>query len=97
MSLLPFLKRVEKVIGIHTWKKDSIWSKKSDFRGVEIVKGSFGGMGSFNDLIIHPMNKHSIKESEVESINKDLNYLRSKIYNLCQHIIRNADIKNHNH
>jgi len=54
-------------------------------------------MGSFNDLIIHPMNKHSIKESEVESINKDLNYLRSKIYNLCQHIIRNADIKNHNH
>ena len=31
-----------------------------DFRGVEQVFYSYGGMGSFNDLAIHPENGHAI-------------------------------------
>lgn len=40
----------------------------------------FGGMGSFNDLVLAPENKHEIKPSEVERANDLLIELRSKIY-----------------
>lgn len=44
------------------------------------VLSSFGGMGSLNDLVIHPMNGHSVGASELNSVNTRLQVLRSDIY-----------------
>lgn len=53
-----------------------------DFRGVEQVFGSFGGMGSFNDVIIHPLNGHQIEESEVSAVNDRFQWFKSNIWEL---------------
>ena len=40
----------------------------------------FGGMGSFNDLIISPMNDHDVKPEDEDRYNRDLDHLRDTIY-----------------
>ena len=34
--------------------------KRGSFRGIEKFEGAFGGMGSINDLVLHPINKHTV-------------------------------------
>jgi hypothetical protein len=55
-----------------------------DIRGVDLARSSFGGMGSFNDLIIHPMNGHEIQDSEVDRVNNRLQELQTSIYELTR-------------
>jgi hypothetical protein len=55
-----------------------------DFRGVELVFNSYGGMGSFNDLVIHPMNGHAIGYSDLETIDNELRRLQTHIYELVR-------------
>lgn len=44
------------------------------------VRGAFGGMGSLNDLVIHPANGHSVPEDQVAGANRRLDELRERIY-----------------
>lgn len=44
------------------------------------VRGVFGGMGSLNDLVIHPVNGHSVTDHQVAAVNQRLKELREKIY-----------------
>ena len=44
------------------------------------VLGFYGGMGSFNDLVIHPINGHSVADDEVGPVNDKLSALRSAIW-----------------
>ncbi|UIN29340.1 DUF6966 domain-containing protein [Microbacterium binotii] len=44
------------------------------------VRGVFGGMGSFSDLIIHPANGHAITDDQVAAVNRRLDELRQRIY-----------------
>jgi uncharacterized protein DUF6966 len=37
-------------------------------------------MGSFNDLVIHPLNGHSVAAQEVGPVNEELDRLRSVMY-----------------
>jgi hypothetical protein len=63
-------------------RKDAQRIKSLDFYGVEHLRTMFGGMGSFNDLVLHPRNGHSIKAVDVSAANEKLDELRSKIYSL---------------
>ncbi len=40
-------------------------------------------MGSFNDLMLHPINGHSVKENDISQMNKKLSIQRNKIYDLA--------------
>jgi hypothetical protein len=42
--------------------KDSLLIKNLDLHGVEHLLSAYGGMGSINDLLIHPTNGHKIEE-----------------------------------
>ncbi|MDR6198528.1 hypothetical protein QE374_000437 [Microbacterium sp. SORGH_AS428] len=44
------------------------------------VRGVFGGMGSFNDLVIHPANGHSVTDDRIVDANRHLDELRERIY-----------------
>jgi len=44
------------------------------------VLGLYGGMGSFNDLVIHPINGHTVAVDEVGPVNDKLSALRSAIW-----------------
>lgn len=59
--------------------KDAALIRRSDFRGVEHVLSAFGGMGSINDLIIHPINGHAVSEAETSIVNEKLEILLSSV------------------
>ncbi|MDY0829415.1 hypothetical protein SK224_09800 [Microbacterium sp. BG28] len=44
------------------------------------VRGVFGGMGSVNDLVIHPANGHSVTDDQIAAVNRRLDELRERIY-----------------
>jgi hypothetical protein len=51
-----------------------------DAHGLDRLLSGFGGMGSFNDLVIHPLNGHSVADQEVGPVNDELDRLRSVMY-----------------
>lgn len=55
--------------------------EQRDFRGVEIVRESFGGTGSFNDLVLHPANGHHV--SEMREPNERLDNIRAELFRLA--------------
>jgi hypothetical protein len=48
--------------------------------GLDPILGMFGGMGSLNDLWLHPMNGHVASEEELRAANDRLAELREEIY-----------------
>ena len=46
----------------------------------EEIQSWFGGMGSFNDLVISRYNDHLIDEKDEQRLNDHLNKLRREIY-----------------
>ena len=72
-------------INWRSWlEKDARLIKNLDLYGVEHLLAAYGGMGSINDLVIHPINGHKIKEPEVNSVNEKFDLLRTKIYSLAK-------------
>jgi hypothetical protein len=47
---------------------------------LEEILSWYGGMGSFNDLMISRYNDHLVDEKDEEKLNDELNRLRSQIY-----------------
>lgn len=58
--------------------------ESDDFRGVDIIRSTFGGMGSFNDVYLHPINGHLIAEDKVASVNEQFQTLGSQIIKLAE-------------
>lgn len=44
----------------------------------------FGGMGSFNDVVIHPLNGHRIRDKDVDPVNKELDRIRHRLYTVAR-------------
>lgn len=74
--------------GEERWSKrlgsDAFFIKNLDFYGIEHLQTAFGGMGSINDLVIHPINGHKIQAGEVNSANEELSLLLNKISTLAR-------------
>lgn len=49
---------------------------RDDARAFDLISSAFGGMGSFNDLVIHPINGHVIAAEHVDEVNARLAELR---------------------
>ncbi len=62
-----------------------------DFCGILRLLGGFGGMGSFNDLMIHPENGHKIQHNNIDKVNDCLDALRSELYRLAFRIKREVE------
>ncbi|GAB3352031.1 DUF6966 domain-containing protein [Amycolatopsis echigonensis] len=55
------------------------------------ILGVYGGPGSFNDLVIHPMNGHAVNPDDVANANQQLDSLRTRIHQTAcdfQHQLR---------
>ena len=82
------IKVLEEMLSILEREKEQHWSQviadckkrieKSDYSGIEKLLGCYGGMGSFNDLVLSPSTEN--KENE------DLYNLRSKAWELAEAI-----------
>lgn len=67
-------------------ENDARLIRNLDLYGVEHLLTAYGGMGSINDLVIHPTNGHKIKDSDVASANEKFEILRTKIYSLAKRL-----------
>lgn len=64
--------------------------ERSDLSGVDHLLGAYGGMGSFNDLILMSANGHSVTDANYREINDRLDTLRAELYELARDVRRNA-------
>lgn len=83
-ELIPLLEKEENSQWIKWMKRARRLILNSDFTGVEEIIGAYGGMGSFNDLVIgySYKDKALIKKENYEELNNKLNSLRSEVYEL---------------
>lgn len=65
--------------------------ERGDRYGIDRLVAAFGGMGSLNDLMIHPMNGHAIEDTEVSSANNRLDELRQRTWRLARETQRELD------
>ena len=66
--------------------------ENSDLSGIDHLLGAYGGIGSFNDLVLIAANGHSVSDADYRSVNDRLDSLRSEMYELACAIRRNAEI-----
>ena len=59
-----------------------------DAHGLDHLLGAFGGMGSFNDLVLHPLNQHQGTPEALASANERMWELRGAIYQSCNRLKR---------
>jgi HAD superfamily hydrolase (TIGR01509 family) len=81
-------------IGAGPWLQwmeiDASRIESGDAEGLTHLLGAFGGMGSFNDLVVDPRNGHSVNDREAEQLDADLCRLRSFIWSDAQ-LLRAVD------
>ena len=61
----------------------------SDYSGVEMLLSSYGGMGSFNDVVVGYSEACQDWKPEARKLNEKLNSLRTRAFALAQDIQRN--------
>jgi hypothetical protein len=66
----------------------------SDYSGVERLLQAYGGMGSINDLILGQSTLGTLWEEDYVEVNKQLDKLRTKAWELANWIKRNHEFIN---
>jgi hypothetical protein len=64
-----------------------------DLNGVTHLLSAYGGMGSFNDLVLHPANGHRVDTASIVRVNDALSLLRSRAWILADQISRKAVVE----
>jgi hypothetical protein len=67
--------------------------RAGDLSGVTHLLFAYGGMGSFNDLVLHPSNGHAVGAGDIDQVNATLSALRSRAWNLGTEVSREAVIE----
>lgn len=90
-ALAELLDRAQELLTKHGEKHWASWLEQDarrirnlDLYGVEHLLSAFGGMGSINDLVLHPINGHLIQDSETDAVNTELGNLLDKAYRLAK-------------
>ncbi|MCB1939991.1 MAG: hypothetical protein KDE64_12430 [Rhodocyclaceae bacterium] len=88
-ELAKLLERIHLLLAKYGEKHWSAWLARDarlirnlDLYGVEHFLSAFGGMGSINDLVLHPINDHQNREGEIDAANIELGTLLEEAYKL---------------
>jgi hypothetical protein len=78
-ALAELIEKAQALLTKHGEKHWASWLEQDtrrirnlDLYGIEHFLSAFGGMGSINDLVLHPINGHLIQESETDAANTEL-------------------------
>jgi len=73
----------------HSWlEHDRDRVANGDAYGLEHLLAAFGGMGSFNDLVLSPANGHAGTDEELRVMDDRLYSLRDQIWTDCRSLQR---------
>ena len=64
---------------------------RGDRYGLDSLLTAFGGMGSLNDLVIHPLNGHQVAVDEVDTVNQRLSALVGELWRHASEMRRELD------
>jgi hypothetical protein len=88
--LVTVLEEMVKLLADHSeraWAesiaKDIAWIRRGDGYGVLHLLSAFGGMGSLNDVVFHPMNGNLATTAEAGPVNERFQTLKSEAYLLA--------------
>ena len=94
-KLYQTLRQLESILRKHNrsnWAqwlaKDASCIERDDFYGVEHFLSAFGGMGSLNDIVFHPLNGDKLTEAESKRVNEEFSELKSQAYDLANTLKR---------
>jgi hypothetical protein len=94
-SLIEILDTIVALLRRHGEKRWASWLESDrdhiragEFRGIRHFLSAFGGMGSVNDLVLHPANGHVPSIEDAARVNADLLGLLSRAYDLATDISR---------
>jgi hypothetical protein len=62
--------------------------RAGDLAAIDGLLGTYGGMGSFNDLYLCAQNGHQLEVTETTSVNQNLSRLRSEMWELATEVRR---------
>ncbi len=90
--------RLREVVAILHAAEDAAWPdwfekllariEQGKLSAVGDLLGCYGGMSSFNDLVLTPVNGHRVEADEEYTINNRLDALRRRMYDLASEIER---------
>jgi hypothetical protein len=99
-SLIDTLTELSSLLRQHDEQHWSSWIESDlrrigsgDLHGVTHFLSAYGGMGSFNDLVLHPENGHRVDIASVRRVNDALSILRSRAWSLADEISREAVVE----
>jgi len=82
-DLIKLLRRY----GVRDWptwlERDRALIDDGDAQGLDHLLSAFGGMGSLNDLVIHPTNGHDIRLDDTARVDHDLMRLTGEVHHLA--------------
>ncbi|WP_100550810.1 DUF6966 domain-containing protein [Caedibacter taeniospiralis] len=79
-DLLKSCQSMLDLFGEKEWSDKIGQTTKADGIDPSKVLSWYGGMGSFNDLLISGYNGHEVKQEDEDVVNAELSDLRNKIY-----------------
>ncbi len=88
MSVAKILKELDELldlVGETAWRhkiQDALLMP--EVKQSEHILGWFGGMGSFNDLLLCEINDHLVSPNNYDAVNDRLEKLRSSLLEVCK-------------
>ena len=64
--------------------QDAARMRAHDAYGLHHLLNAFGGMGSINDLLLHPLNGHAVPEAAIDRVNQQLRAMLTEVYELAR-------------
>jgi hypothetical protein len=79
-ALVALLRGSGETVWAPKFESVKIGLQRNDARAFDSILDTYGGMGSFNDLLLHPVSGHEVNAGTSESVNRQLVSLRSRIW-----------------
>jgi FMN phosphatase YigB (HAD superfamily) len=79
-NVCDLLRRIDEEHWLHWMELDAMRIDSGDPLGLTHLLGAFGGMGSFNDLVVDPRNGHPVSDLESNQLDAELSRLRAFIW-----------------
>jgi HAD superfamily hydrolase (TIGR01509 family) len=92
-ALTLLLRRIELDHWAEWFETDAMRIDSGDAFGLTHILSAYGGMGSFNDVVVDPRNGHPVSAAQADRLDHQLQILRSRIWSDTTVLWRSASTR----